>query len=226
MIKWWMSLAVAALAGCGTTPTAPDAEGWRAVAIPGKTHTHYAWVQKDGRRALAARADRSASMWRRHWHVPAEQLRDVQFSWWVDAPLAGADLTSAGHGDAPARILFAFAGDHARLSARNRMLFDLAETLSGERPPYATLMYVYGPEGVATDQLVVHPRTDRVRKIVLDAGAGSARQWRQHRRDLVADFRRAFGEDPGPLVSVAVMTDADNTQQQARAWYGPIELVP
>ena len=77
VIKWWMALAVAALAGCGTTPTAPDAEGWRAVAIPGKTHTHYAWVQKDGRRALAARADRSASMWRRHWHVPADQLRQL-----------------------------------------------------------------------------------------------------------------------------------------------------
>ena len=26
------------------------------------------------------------------------------------------------------------------------------------------------------------------------------------------------------LLSVAVLTDADNTQQQAQAWYGPIEI--
>ena len=49
-------------------------------------------------------------------------------------------------------------------------------------------------------------------------------QWRDHRRDLVADFRRAFGEDPGPLQAIAVMTDTDNTGSQAEAWYGPITL--
>lgn len=226
MIRWWVWIGVALLAACTTSPQAPDAEGWRAVALPGKTHTRYAWVVKDGRQVLSAHADRSASMWRRPMAVPAKQLGSVSFSWWVDAPLSGADLTAQGQGDAPARILFAFAGDHARLSTRNRMLFDLAETLSGERPPYATLMYVYGPEGAQAEDLVIHPRTDRVRKIVLDAGLAHARQWRLHRRDLAADYRRAFGEEPGALVSVAVMTDADNTQQQARAWYGPIEHTP
>ena len=72
---------------------------------------------------------------------------------------------------------------------------------------------------------VIHPRTDRVRKIVVDAGPGQIRRWREHRRDLAADFQRAFGEAPGALVSVAYMTDADNTQQQARAWYGPVEFL-
>jgi hypothetical protein len=53
------------------------------------------------------------------------------------------------------------------------------------------------------------------------------RQWRDHRRDLRADFRRAFGEEPGdPAVAVAVMTDADNTKSLARAWYGPIKVGP
>ena len=42
----------------------------------------------------------------------------------------------------------------------------------------------------------------------------------------MADFRRAFGEEPGRLVAVALMTDTDNTQARAEAWYGPVELVP
>jgi hypothetical protein len=214
------------LAACGTPPVAPDAEGWHGVAIPGKRATVYAWTVKDGRRALAAHADQSASLWRRRVHVAPERLSNVRFSWWVDAPLAGADLSAAGLGDAPARVLFSFAGDENTLSPRNRLLFDLAETLNGERPPHATLMYVFGNDAVAPDQVLIHPRTDRVRKIVLDVGPGQSRRWREHRRDLAADFRRAFGEEPGALVSVAVMTDADNTQQQARAWYGPIVIEP
>lgn len=213
-----------ALAACTTTPPSIDAEGWHGVALPGKAATQYQWAVKDGRRVLAAQADRSASMWRRRLARSPEQIGEVRFSWWVQDTLPGTDVSAAGRSDAPAAVLFAFDGDHARLSARNRMMFELAETLSGERPPYATLMYVFGHDSAQLEQVVVHPRTDRVRKIVLDAGPGQIRRWREHRRDLAADFQRAFGEAPGALVSVAYMTDADNTQQQARAWYGPVEF--
>lgn len=188
--------------------------------------TRYTPTVKAGRPAVQALADRSASLWRRAWPLPAERLGEVRFSWWVDAPLPGADLAQAGLGDAPARVLFAFDGDHGRLSLRNRLLFDLAQTLSGERPPYATLMYVYGNRADHLGRTIVHTRSDRIRKIVLDAGAQHAGRWRDHRRNLAEDFRQAFGEPPGRLLSVAVLTDADNTQQQARAWYGPIEILP
>lgn len=214
------------LSACSTPPSAPDAEGWHAVPIPGKAATQYRWVTKEGRPAWAAHAQQSASMWRRKLHRPADQLGQVTFSWWVESPLHSADLSAAGKGDAPARVLFAFEGDNNRLSSRNRLLFDLAETLTGERPPYATLMYVFGNEAVQADAVLKHPRTDRVRKIVLDTRADQAGRWRDHRRDLAADFRRAFGEEPGALVSIAVMTDADNTQQQAMAWFGPIQFLP
>jgi hypothetical protein len=38
------------------------------------------------------------------------------------------------------------------------------------------------------------------------------------------DFRRAFGESPGPLIALAYMTDADNTAGRAEACYGPVVL--
>jgi hypothetical protein len=219
-------LALVVLAACTTPPPAADAgdPAWQPVLLPGKRATAYAWELKEGRSALAARADASASLWRRRLVLAPAELGEVRFSWWVQAPLAGVDLAAAGRDDAPARVVLAFDGDHARLSARNRLSFDLAETLSGERPPYATLMYVFGHEGARTGEVLVHARSDRVRKIVVDAGSAHARQWREHRRDLAADYRLAFGEEPGPLVSVAVMTDADNTRQTAAAWYGPIEF--
>jgi hypothetical protein len=72
--------------------------------------------------------------------------------------------------------------------------------------------------------VVVNPRSDRIRSIVVDSGPGELRRWRDHRRDLAADFRHAFAEEPGPLTSVALMTDSDNTRSQARAWYGAIEF--
>ena len=221
---------LAMAAGCASVRPERDAEqaridgqGWHAVPLPGKAQTQYRWVQKDGRRSIAASADRSASMWRRRVDVPAAQLDKASFSWRVDRLIDGASVADVDREDAPARVMFAFAGDVARLSMRTRMMFELAHALTGEAPPYATLMYVWeGKEPVGS--LVVNPRTDRVRKIVLDSGSSQLGQWRQHRRDLVGDFRRAFNEEPGALVAIAVMTDADNTRSQAEAWYGPIEL--
>jgi hypothetical protein len=203
----------------------PDAQGWQGVTLPGKKATEYHWTAKDGRAALAAVSEASASMWRRPLSVPPSELGEVDFSWWVQDLVAEGNVAVAEREDAPARVLFGFDGDVSRLPLRTRMLFDLAEALTGERPPYATLMYVWDAQA-PVGTVIVNPRTDRIRKIVVDSGPTQLRRWREHRRDLDADFRRAFGEPPGALRSVALMTDSDNTRSQARSWYGPVRLAP
>jgi hypothetical protein len=219
--RGFLVAAPAALAGCATAPEPRD--GWQEVQLPGKRPTAYRWELKEGRRALAAHAERSASMWRRRVDRAPSEIGEVELSWWVDHLIAEADLSSAEHADSPARVLFGFDGDRSRLSPRARMMFELAHALTGEEPPYATLMYVWDNRA-PVDSVVINPRTDRVRKLVLDSGPTHLGRWRDHRRDLALDFRRAFGEAPGALRSVAVMTDADNTGSVARAWFGPIRI--
>jgi hypothetical protein len=206
-----------------TGPAAAAAEGWQSVLLPGKAPTRYAVTHKEGRWAVSARADSSASMWRRRVSVAPGQLGQARFSWWVDSLPAGAHVGDVDQEDAAARVIFAFEGDFERLSPRNRAMFDLARALTGEYPPYATLMYVWDTRA-PVGSVVVNPRTDRVRKIVLDSGPAELGRWREHRRELAEDFRRAFGEEPGRLVGIAVMTDGDNTRTRSHAWYGAIEL--
>lgn len=219
--RGFLVAAPAALAGCASAPEPRD--GWHEVQLPGKRATAYRWERKDGRLALAAHAERSASMWRRRLHREPAQVGEVELSWWVDQLIAGADLAQADSADSPARVLFGFDGDRSRLPARTRMMFELAHALTGEEPPFATLMYVWDNRA-PVGSVVINPRTDRVRKVVLDSGADHLGRWRDHRRDLARDYRQAFGEDPGALRSVAVMTDADNTGSVARAWFGPIRV--
>ena len=211
-------------AGCASPPPPPAADDWHAVPLPGKAATRYHWELKEGRQALAAQAVGSASLWRRRLQRPPEALGELSFSWWVDQLIAEANLTQAERADSPARLLLGFGGDVSRLPQRTRLMYELAEALTGEPPPYATLMYVWA-NGAPLESVLINPRSDRVRKIVVDSGSHGLGRWRDHRRVLAADFRRAFGEAPGPLQSVAVMTDADNTRSRAQAWYGPIRFV-
>ncbi|MBC7940412.1 MAG: DUF3047 domain-containing protein [Chitinophagaceae bacterium] len=222
----WLALLSAgcALQGpAGSDTVAPPPHAWHPVALPGKASTHYTPAHKDGRAAIAAVSVRSASMWRRQMSVPTGDLGDVSFSWWVPHLMPDASVADVEREDASARVLFAFGGDLGRLTARNRMLFDLAEALTGEKPPFATLMYVWDASA-PVGSVIVNPRSDRIRKIVVDSGPQQLGRWREHRRDLTADFRRAFGEAPGTLRSVAMMTDSDNTRSSAQAWYGPVRV--
>jgi hypothetical protein len=223
--RLWMLNAMGAIAGLGACSTRsvapPDSVDWHDFPIPGKRSSRYLRVQKGGRLAYEAQADRSASMWRQRLDIPPERLGEVTFSWWVDRLLPQANVAEIEREDAVARVIFGFDGDRSRLSARTRAMFELAEMLTGEEPPYATLMYVWDTR-LPVDTVVTNPRSDRIRKWVLDSGPSQLGRWRDHRRPLAQDFQTAFGEPPGRLMSVALMTDADNTQGSARTWYGPL----
>ena len=82
-------------------------------------------------------------------------------------------------------------------------------------------MYVWDAEA-PVGTVVISQRSDRIRKIVVESGSMHLGQWRHYRRNVAADYLAAFGEPPGPWLAVALMTDADNTGTQAKAWYGEI----
>jgi Protein of unknown function (DUF3047) len=216
--------AASMLSACSTPPPAqPVAEDWHDVPLPGKRRTAYRWELTPQGRELVARADGTASMYRKRLQKPSDASREVEFSWWADALPDGGDVADGGASDAAARVLFAFGGDHTQLSARNQMMFELARTLTGEAPPFATLAYVWDTSA-PVGRVVTHPRSDRMRKIVVESGPGALRQWKRYRRTLGADFRLAFGEAPGPLLAVAVMTDGDNTRSQLTTRYRDISF--
>ncbi|RJP24358.1 MAG: DUF3047 domain-containing protein [Deltaproteobacteria bacterium] len=62
--------------------------------------------------------------------------------------------------------------------------------------------------------------------VAVESGDGNAGKWIDEERNLVDDYRRAFGEDPPRIGAVAIMTDTDNTGESAVAWYGAIRFLP
>lgn len=190
---------------------------------PGKRNVPFVATHYEGRPALHVSANRSMSVLRQRLADAALHPGKIRFSWRVDGLLHGADLGVAGQDDAPVRVVLAFDGDRSRLTAKSRMQSELSRALIGEEMPYATLTYVWcNSRPIGT--VLVSPRTDRVRKIVVESGAGRVGQWLDYQRDVTKDFRDAFGEEPGPLIGIALMTDADNTGEQINAWYGALRL--
>ena len=205
------------------TWTAKEIVAWQSVRLPGKQPTEFVLQQQASRMALEANAQSSASMLRRSLRIEPEKLGTLEFSWHVPALIAGADVGQRESDDSPARLVLAFEGDRSKFSPKNAMLNELSLALMGEPMPYATLMYIWcNKRPVGT--VVQNPRTDRIRKLVVASGPEQLNQWLRFERDIRVDFELAFGEAPGALLGIGVMTDSDNTQSNALAWYGDIAL--
>lgn len=200
-----------------------DNKSWQTYRLPGKQPTVFSPVSMDGRNAMLAVASASASMLRQNLRIPASELQRVRFSWKVPGLIEEADLALRERDDAPVRIVLAFEGDRSQFSAKNAMLSELSRVITGEELPYATLMYVWSKKR-APGTIVHNARTDRIRKIVIESGTENLNQWLDYERDIKADFERAFGEAPGALLGIALMTDTDNTRSKAKAYYGPVSL--
>jgi hypothetical protein len=201
-----------------------DQMKWDVVRIPGKVATQYSVVRFSNRRSLMASASSSASMLRKDLRIEPEQLNALNFSWQIQKLIEGADMAHRDYDDSPVRLVLAFDGDRSQFSPKNAMLSELTYALSGRPMPYATLMYVWCNQR-PVDSVIQNPRTDRIRKIVVESGASRLNQWITYERNIRADYEKAFGEPPGALIGIGLMTDSDNTQSQAQAWYGPIQLI-
>lgn len=199
----------------------PLASHWEAFRIPLKLDTRYRYVKTGTVVALEARAERSASALQRRVDIDPRKHSQIEWRWRVDEPVEGSDKRRADREDSPARLIVAFDGDPRKLDFEERATLRLAKALTGRNLPYATLMYVWSNRYPA-ETVIQNPRTSRVQMIVVEGGPECVGRWGQFKRDIVADYRRVFGEEPGRIVAVGVMTDADNTQKSARSLYGDI----
>ncbi len=60
--------------------------------------------------------------------------------------------------------------------------------------------------------------------LVAQSGPEKVGQWVEEVRDVRADYRRIFGEDPPNVGAIALMTDTDNTGETATTWYDDIRI--
>ena len=198
---------------------------WHSRTFPGKRTTQYSTATLDGRQAIFGDSRSSASMMRQTLRIEPAMVGTIGFAWKVPHLIPGANMGLRDHDDSPVRVMLAFEGDRSRLSVKDGMLSELARALTGEEMPYATLMYVWcnsRPPG----SVITSPRTDRIRSIVMESGPARLNQWIDYERDIRADFQAAFGEAPGALIGVAIMSDSDNTESKSSAWYGAVRISP
>ena len=199
--------------------------GWNFYRIaPYKKNTVYRLENYQGRTVLSANSKTSASGLAVKLRPRQANNLWLQWEWKALSPIPEADNAERYHDDAPLRILVAFDGNKSKLPLKERMNFEIANLISGQEMPYATLMYIWSGKS-PVDTIINNAHTSRIKMIVVDSGWDNLGTWHKHQRDLAADYKRAYGVPPGEVIGIALLTDTDNTKSEARAIYGDIELI-
>jgi hypothetical protein len=114
---------------------------------------------------------------------PGQRAGELTWRWRTSTPLPRARLRSRDRDDSPARVLVVFDD--------GRMLF-----------------YSWGSAEPTGDQFLSW--TGASRGVVVCRRAEDANgSWYQESRDPFADYRRAFGRAPHPIVAVGIAADTD-----------------
>ncbi len=186
-----------------------------------KRHTYYTLVYDDGGAVIKAVSRAGASGLIRKIQIDPTAFPIIEWRWKAVNIIKKADVTTKEGDDCPARIYINFAYDPNKLSFFQRAKYKAAKMMYGEYPPTGALNYIWGNQA-ALGSIIPSPYTDRSMMIAVESGEEKVGQWVTYRRNLLADYRRAFHSDPPNISGIAIMTDTDGTGESATAYYGDI----
>ncbi len=207
------------------TPGGPYPGGWH---IEGATKfrkpSTYRLVDNGGTTVVEGTADASASGLVEFLYIDPHERPILTWQWKITQPVEGADTTQRWGDDAPVRVMLSFSGDKESLPFSDRLFMNQVKLVSGIEVPYATLEYVWGA-GAPKETVVVNSYTPRIRTLLVKNSPQPLDEWVTETRDVVEDFRRAFGEEPGSVTAIAVYTDADATGARSQGYFGDLTFL-
>ncbi len=168
--------------------------------------TEYSRVTVDGRKAIRARGRGSASGLYRKVSYSLRERPWMEWAWRVERLQPSADIRVKERQDFAAALYLLF----GRPGPFNRNVPVLNYVWTNRRVPVGTVIACPFHPGI-------------MRHVVVESGRGRLGRWVEERRNVIEDFRQAFGtEPPGNVEMIAIFTDNDQTGEPVEALYGAV----
>lgn len=177
-----------------------DLHGWEEQIFSGETE--YTQVIENGLPVLKARSYAAASGMIRKIKVDLTATPYINWSWKVENVLDGVNETEKSGDDYSARVYVVVSGG---------ILFWKTRALSYTWASQQTVGS-HWPNAFSGNAVMV----------AVESGEEFVGEWRNEKRNVRDDIRNLLGMDVSKIDAVAIMTDTDNSQQSAVAYYGNI----
>ena len=199
-------------------------DGWKPLIfkkIP--KHTSYEVMKDGGVTIVKAVSEASASGLIKAVVIDPKEFPIVRWRWKIDNVLQHSDVALKEGDDFPARLYITFQYDPDKVSFGKKLKFKAGQVLFGDIP-IAALNYIWETK-TPVGTIVENAYTDFAKMVIVESGTQKVGMWIDEERNIYEDYKQAFREEPPMINGVAIMSDTDNTKEQATAYYGDIVFV-
>jgi hypothetical protein len=196
-------------------------DGWKPLTFKKVPKpTRYEVVNDADVAVVKAVSDASASGLTKEVTIDPREYPVVRWRWKVENLLKNSDVSRKDGDDYPARLYITFEYDPDKIGFSKRLKYKAGRAIFGDIP-IGALNYIWETR-TPIGTIVENAYTDFAKMIVVESGPQKLGMWVDEERNIYEDYKRAFGEEPPKINGVAIMSDTDNTKEQATAYYGDI----
>lgn len=150
----------------------------------------------------------------------------VKWRWQIENILKKGDVTKKSGDDYPIRIYINFVPDKEHEDPGFMFRYNFVKAAYGLEIPRYSLNYIIESREQAKEWYdnPFDPQNSKI--IIKRAGEKAVGIWFDEQINIVQDFKKIFGFDPPHTAYVAVMSDTDNTGEEATAYIQYIGVYP
>ena len=178
-------------------------EGWKG-GDWGSPRYDWEIVEIDGQRVLHLKSDGDSSTISREIRgmVVLKQTPILEWRWKITKLPRGADARKSATDDEAGQVYVTWPRFPEAL--RSRIIGYIWDTSA----PVGSIMK--------------SEKTGTVHYVVVESGSAKLGQWVTERRNVVDDFKKIYGEEPGNPGALSISIDSDDTRSSAEAFIGTI----
>lgn len=197
-------------------------KGWKPLTFEKiKRHTKYSLKHENGDYFVKAESNVSASGIYKEVEINPKEYPYLSWRWKVENTIKKGDARKKEGDDYPARIYVTFRFNPDKASFFEKMKYGMVKKIRGRYPPKGAINYIWAnrlSKGKAIDSAY----TDRSKMIAVESGTENLNEWLKEKRNIYADYKKLFKEEPPMINGIFLMTDSDNTKESATAYYDDI----
>ena len=179
-----------------TRETVP--QGWELSVHAGEADLQL--VQDEGKQALRMRSKQASFSLQKKIHVSLQATPLLVWDWKATELPKGGDFRHSGSDDQAAQLIIAFSS--------NRFLSYIWDSTA--------------PKGMIASASA--PLFKKIFAVVMQSGTQGLGTWITERRNLIDDYKQAYGEEPEVIEGVRIQTNSQHTQSRAESYWHSIAV--
>jgi hypothetical protein len=181
----------------------PPVKGWKMVSYFAIPPTQYS---RAGKAIIKAESLGSRSSLFKDVEEKKRKFSLLSWRWKISNVVRSAIETRKDRFDSPARVMVVFGKEGG------------FRMFGGGEPLGSKIEYIWANR-LAKGHVFDHPAEKSCKVFVLESGESKAGQWVYEERNILKDYKTAFGTEPEGVLAIGIQTDTDHSNEGVTTYY-------